>query len=1092
MKYLESVDMGAVTFSSLLRNESTGTMLLTVVRLHTDTLNSFASVVKMMPLLRELVTSTMSLMDDYSVLSQVPLLDTLEIGVKYYGVPCQSTTSQSLKEYLDRQTTITRLTMNWVGVIRPPQLTKILQTKTSITELDIWPDSEMPLMHSDIKSLSINETHSSAEEEEEEESSADNDYDEDDYYGYGRSRFNGTRHPHVGYNEDLDDLAEMLTEEAWEVRAPFGRGEETVLDTNVRKVWQIDPSSITIAPQWDKTIKDTLLPKVRKGLGLKASDAPIEASLYKMLIYDEGGFFLPHRDTEKVPRMFATLVVVLPCQHTGGRLLISHDGRNVDLNLENDTDDSINYASFYADCRHEVTKVEDGYRICLVYNVLRSPKRGRRDDDDSSPDGELMAGALPALVGRIADRLQNIFDIKGDMVPPLKIVYLLKHQYSQAELAFDTLKTTDKQAADLLKMAGRRFPCYVTLGIVEIEESGDADSPEETADTTVNLTNIVSAYACEIKEKYYDEDYDEDEDEEEDDEPVDSDDEFDNMSINPATEFFPSEALEDITPDDESIEMNTGNEGVPYERSYSHAAIAIWPRANKINLWFSCLSWTGVLGFVDERIRDSGGVARCKAFAFDLIYKMIDYYKRDGPGSDKVYPVYVVDELLALKGNEATLLIFKILEILSKTCPTGQGFFTQSVDKALPRLSDPMFDRFIIGIASNRDLKFEGVRSFYSWMAKSPRLASRATGFLTLVLHNMMTLRGKYGLRYYSSFNNMEATFPLWVLARREGVSKELLTRFSTWMCNDRHNFLSHEFCVQSLKIIKANLYEFPIQVFIDSLIRRADTGLAILDIAPFLSPQGINDILVKLASQGDLNNDGPYNLLAKIAAVPNIIPVAIVHTYAAALANRLNRSYGAMIPANRFATFWANSASLGINTAQQSLVKLLNNTADTQGVVNILMYLKQITSPQQWAKFSPSVWPVWVRVAKHYTALDQHAVVFRDWSMPINHSNVCACVECRALNHYLRDPAKTQFTLKAIKATRSHIEGILTYYYTYMHFETLAQGSPQSLIVQKNVEKNHYIESQYQVIHDNVVRLYQMTNNGQVVDPVVQKSQLE
>jgi len=57
------------------------------------------------------------------------------------------------------------------------------------------------------------------------------------------------------------------------------------------------------------------LTRVAEGLGV---NGPIEAELYKLLVYDEGSFFVSHRDTEKVPGMFATLVLVLPSTSTGG------------------------------------------------------------------------------------------------------------------------------------------------------------------------------------------------------------------------------------------------------------------------------------------------------------------------------------------------------------------------------------------------------------------------------------------------------------------------------------------------------------------------------------------------------------------------------------------------------------------------------------------------------------------------------------------------------------------------------------------------------------------------------------------------------
>jgi hypothetical protein len=47
---------------------------------------------------------------------------------------------------------------------------------------------------------------------------------------------------------------------------------------------------------------------------------PITANFYKLLIYNEGSFFVSHRDTEKAPVMFATLVIVLPSALSGGEL----------------------------------------------------------------------------------------------------------------------------------------------------------------------------------------------------------------------------------------------------------------------------------------------------------------------------------------------------------------------------------------------------------------------------------------------------------------------------------------------------------------------------------------------------------------------------------------------------------------------------------------------------------------------------------------------------------------------------------------------------------------------------------------------------
>jgi len=49
-------------------------------------------------------------------------------------------------------------------------------------------------------------------------------------------------------------------------------------------------------------------------LGIENKD--IAASLYKLLIYKEGDFFLPHKDSEKEKGMFGTLIIGLPAKHT--------------------------------------------------------------------------------------------------------------------------------------------------------------------------------------------------------------------------------------------------------------------------------------------------------------------------------------------------------------------------------------------------------------------------------------------------------------------------------------------------------------------------------------------------------------------------------------------------------------------------------------------------------------------------------------------------------------------------------------------------------------------------------------------------------
>jgi len=78
--------------------------------------------------------------------------------------------------------------------------------------------------------------------------------------------------------------------------APYGKGTETLVDTRVRKTFELDPQKFGLGDTWNSAIADATR-TVADELGLPAEQ--LEAKLYKLLVYEKGGFFLPHRDSEK-------------------------------------------------------------------------------------------------------------------------------------------------------------------------------------------------------------------------------------------------------------------------------------------------------------------------------------------------------------------------------------------------------------------------------------------------------------------------------------------------------------------------------------------------------------------------------------------------------------------------------------------------------------------------------------------------------------------------------------------------------------------------------------------------------------------------
>ena len=73
-------------------------------------------------------------------------------------------------------------------------------------------------------------------------------------------------------------------------QAPYGRGEETIVDTSVRNTWQLDPAHFTIMnPKWNTQIKN-LTNVVERELGCDPS-LNVRCELYKFLLYEQGSFF---------------------------------------------------------------------------------------------------------------------------------------------------------------------------------------------------------------------------------------------------------------------------------------------------------------------------------------------------------------------------------------------------------------------------------------------------------------------------------------------------------------------------------------------------------------------------------------------------------------------------------------------------------------------------------------------------------------------------------------------------------------------------------------------------------------------------------
>lgn len=349
-------------------------------------------------------------------------------------------------------------------------------------------------------------------------------------------------------------------------QAPYGRGEETLIDTAVRRTWQIDAAKVRIGGRsWPRTL-EAIVKRAAEGLGVTKS---VVAELYKLLVYDAGSFFVSHRDTEKAPGMFATLIIVLPSLYTGGELRVRHRDREVQLDLRSPEPSEVAFAAFYADCVHEVLPITSGCRLTLVYNLLLRPGKDRLPEPPSYETGQ--AALVDLLQQWTADRASPEDD------SPEKLIYPLHYDYTPAGLAFSALKGVDAAAASVLVPAAEQADCDLHLALASIEESGSA---EYTGDY----------YGSRRRRGRSDEDEGEFEVYEVCDRETTlsqwrrPDGNRSDLGVLPfeEAELCPPGAFDKLKPDEQHFHEATGNEGASFERTYRRAGLVLWPRGRRL------------------------------------------------------------------------------------------------------------------------------------------------------------------------------------------------------------------------------------------------------------------------------------------------------------------------------------------------------------------------------------------------------------------------------------------------------------------------------------------------------------------------------
>lgn len=524
----------------------------------------------------------------------------------------------------------------------------------------------------------------------------------------------------VGVPVSTDDARRIIEQAA---QAPFGRGEETIVDTDVRRVWQLEPRQFTLRnPAWD-AFMDGIVEAIRDEFGIQKK---VQHELYKLLVYETGSFFAPHRDTEKTPGMFATLVVCLPSRHAGGALIVTHDGETKRIDFGGDEAEfNVQYAAFYADCQHEITPVTSGHRVCLVYNLAIT----RQKTQPSAPVNSLAVDAVAALLP------QFFTDNSRD-----KIVIPFKHQYTEDAFNPHELKGSDRSYMAVLTRAAEQRGYQTFVALLTHFQSGSPDYG------TISYSRSRSRH----RYRRFDGGMDDDISGENPDaqfEEVYEESRLLSHWIDPQgrpqpfgnLKFEDEELLSDVAeqswPYKQEISEATGNEGATMERWYRQAVVVIWPR----DRYFRILAGEGpthAVPALEELVETTAAPLEdtaCREFATEIIARWKSrpranwnnsWLEDRATSSRNLSPTSISTQMLTLLDQigASDLAVRFVRDILPTACDGNEGPVLSRIGNRFgwPPLARPLKQFFALQEPSDSSSKLATPVKIFTGLCCSP------------------------------------------------------------------------------------------------------------------------------------------------------------------------------------------------------------------------------------------------------------------------------------------------------------------------------------------------------------------------------------
>lgn len=311
--------------------------------------------------------------------------------------------------------------------------------------------------------------------------------------------------------------------------APFGKGEDTVVNTSVRKTWELNHAQFQlINPEWAGFLQKVYL-TAADGLGL----TDVSVKPHKLLLYEKGSFFKRHKDSEKEPGMVGTLVICLPSEHQGGDVHLAFGSDQRFFSTAPTSTFDITTLAWFSDVTHEVKELTSGYRLALTYNIVQN---------ESAKQSAGFFGQQAQEVKQVL--LQWQVNYPGNNM----LVYPLDHKYSQSSLSFRNMKGRDKAVCQAIQDIGAHSVVFLLLAHQTHTTEEDEDYYDNDAESGTCLDAIFTPEGKQIATDY----------------TLDDD------------EVMTPNMFADRNPDSEDEGEFTGNEGAPSTYRYHDTVYSPW------------------------------------------------------------------------------------------------------------------------------------------------------------------------------------------------------------------------------------------------------------------------------------------------------------------------------------------------------------------------------------------------------------------------------------------------------------------------------------------------------------------------------------